>query len=288
MPELPEVEIVKKTLIKYLVNQKVSKVEILNKKLRYTIQNQLKKLVGKKILKIDRNAKFILIRFTDDLNLMTHFGMTGKYLVLDKYQILHRTSFFYQITQRLQKHDHLVITFQNKTILIYNDIRKFGFIKLIHSRNLLKDNHLVKIGPDPLSKKFNSNYCSDYLKAKNKNIKNMLLDQSFVGGIGNIYASEILFKSKIHPQRKCSTITPTEIKKIIYFSKSVLKKSIRLGGSSIKNYTNSEGQKGKFQREFNVYSREKERCVTKSCKHKISKIIIAGRSTFYCQNCQHK
>ena len=172
--------------------------------------------------------------------------------------------------------------------LIYNDIRKFGFIKLIHSRNLFADNHLVKIGPDPLSKKFNSNYCLDYLKAKNKNIKNMLLDQSFGGGIGNIYASEILFKSKIHPQRKCSTITPAEIKKIIYFSKSVLKKSIRLGGSSIKNYTNSEGQKGKFQREFNVYSREKERCVTKSCKYKISKIIIAGRSTFYCQNCQHK
>ena len=155
MPELPEVEIVKKTLIKYLVNQKVSKVEIINKKLRYTIQNQLKKLVGKKILKIDRNAKFILIRFTDDLNLMTHFGMTGKYLVLDKYQILHRTSFFYQITQRLQKHDHLVITFQNKTILIYNDIRKFGFIKILNQNELNKSKYLIKLGCEPLSNQLN-------------------------------------------------------------------------------------------------------------------------------------
>jgi formamidopyrimidine-DNA glycosylase len=287
MPELPEVEVVKRSLKNKILNLVLKSVQINNKKLRYKIDTtKIKKLCGKKINSIKRRSKYLLISFDNKLVLLVHLGMTGKFFIKDNKKNYERLSFYYNSENNHKKHDHVIFNFNNYINLIYNDVRKFGFIKIIKSEKILKNKHLNSLGPEPLSKYFSFKYFKDQIINKNNSIKNVLMDQKFVSGLGNIYVNEILFLSKINPEKNIKKISNNQIRKIVLFTKIILKKSIKLGGSSIKDFKDSSGNRGKFQQKFNVYNKEGTKCPTRNCNNLIKKIYISKRSTFYCYKCQ--
>ena len=191
---------------------------------------------------------------------------------------------FYQYKQVPNKHNHVKFFFSNFSIF-YNDPRRFGFFKLFRNSNDL-NLYFKKLGPEPISKNFNSKYLSKKLNKKKKNIKNILLDQNIVAGLGNIYVNEILYYSKINPKKLGSNIDKNEIKKIIRYSSKVLKLAIKHGGSSIRDFKNTEGVNGSFQKEFKIYGRKGETCSRSNCKGIITKFFQTNRSTFMCENCQ--
>ena len=287
MPELPEVEVVKKSLedkIKYLT---IKSVFINNNKLRYKINNKkFYKIKGCKITSIQRRSKYLLINLDKDLTILVHFGMTGKFFIVDSNNTKYKTSFHYAIKKNDSKHDHLTFYLSKGFKLIYNDIRKFGFIKIFESNNIYQCKHLKFLGPEPLNKKFNLNYINKYFLNKKTSVKNLLMNQKFVAGLGNIYCNEILFLCKINPYRTTDNIKKKELIDIIKYTKKILKKSITLGGSTIKNFLNAEGKKGNFQQKFNVYNREKNKCNRKKCSGIIEKIFTFNRSSFFCPCCQ--
>ena len=286
MPELPEVEIVKRSLIKMINGTKIIDIKVKNKNLRYKLPSKLKsQLVNEKIYNISRRSKYLIFHFKKKL-LLVHLGMTGKLLLMNKKnKRIFKTSFYYDLNI-LPKHNHVFFTFNNGYILIYNDIRRFGFIKFYKNMNITNINYLNKLGIEPLSKFFNLNYFKKFTENKKKNIKNLLMDQTFVSGIGNIYANEALFMSRINPTRSSKGLKNKEIKKLISSLKIVLKFSILKGGSSIRDFKNISGKIGDFQRFFKVYGKENKNCSRISCKGIIKRISISSRSSFYCNNCQ--
>ena len=286
MPELPEVEIVKQSLDKNIKFQKIKKVVVRNRNLRFKISKDFEFfLTNKKIVRISRKSKYLILHLSNNTFCIIHLGMSGTIHLLDKNNSINNTnSSFYNSPNLPSKHNHIEI-FLKKCRLIYNDPRRFGFIKIFkNKKTLLK--FFNNIGPEPLNKKFNINYISNYFINKKKNIKSFLLDQKFVSGIGNIYASEILFYCKINPFKEVKYLTKLDIKKIKYFSKFVLNKAIKKGGSSIRNFRNVSGRNGKYQNEFKVYQRENLNCLKEECFGKIKKKFISKRSTFFCNKCQ--
>lgn len=286
MPELPEVEIVRKSLNKKISGKIINEVRVKNRNLRIKIpKNFEEKLKRKKIKKIGRFSKYIIIYFTDCTYCVIHLGMSGTIHLLNTYSKKKYTNTsFYHSPHLPKKHNHVEIQFNNLK-LVYNDPRRFGYILFINSKTELL-NKFKKFGPEPFSKNFNINYVKTYFKNKKKNIKNFLLDQNFVSGIGNIYASEILFECKINPLISANLLKEEQIDKIIKQSKKVLKKSIIKGGSSIRDFKNTSGDKGSFQNEFKVYNRENLKCPRITCSGKILKIVITNRSSFFCNKCQ--
>ncbi len=286
MPELPEVEVVKKSLENKLKNLTIKRVYITNNKLRYKIDNkQFYKINGLKIISIQRRSKYLLINLNKDITILVHLGMTGKFFITDNKK-RYKTSFYYSLKKNDKKHDHLTLFFNKKIKLIYNDVRKFGFIKIFSSKDVFNCKHLLSLGPEPLSNNFNLNYFKKFIINKRKKIKDLLMEQKFVAGLGNIYCNEVLFLCKISPTRTVQKINQIEIKKIIKYIKKILKQSILLGGSSIKNFSNTEGQEGNFQQKFNVYGREKTSCRRLKCSGTIKKVYTSNRSSFFCPKCQ--
>ena len=287
MPELPEVEIVKQSLIKSVQFKKITNVIIKNRNLRFKIEKNLnKKLIDKRINNVSRKSKYLILKLDKNEYFVIHFGMSG---TLHKFKNNNRFKTnlsFYHLNNLPKKHNHIYFLFKGFKI-IYNDPRRFGFIKYFKTYEQLKY-FFRNYGPDPFQKKFNNKYLKKILKNKKKNIKNLLLDQKFISGIGNIYASEILFYSKINPFKKGKDISNLEISKLIRITKFVLNKAIKKGGSSIKDFRNTKGKKGSYQEEFAVYDRENKKCKSKTCNSKITKINISNRSTFICNYCQKK
>ena len=288
MPELPEVEVVKRSLNNKVQNLIIKEVKINDGRLRYRInKNEIRKIIGLKIKKIERRSKYLLFFFNQNIVMLVHLGMTGKFFFINKKNTKFKTSFYYEInSNKDQTHDRVIFLLKGNQKLIYNDIRKFGFIKFFNKKNLNKNLHLNNLGPEPLRQEFNFNYFKNYIAGKNRKIKDIFMDQKFVSGIGNIYANEILFSSKVKPNRKAKNLESSEIKKIIKFTKNILKNSIKLGGSSIKDFSSSNGKKGSFQQFFNVYGKKGEPCSNKHCKNKIIRSTISLRATFYCSKCQ--
>ena len=289
MPELPEVEVVKRSLNKKIQNLIIKKVKINDYKLRYHIdKNKIRKIVGLKLKKIERKSKFLLFFFKKkNFIMMIHLGMTGKFIFVNQKNIKFKTSFYYNINDvKEQKHDRVIFFLNKKKKLIYNDVRKFGFIKFLDKKNLNNNLHLKTLGPEPLKKAFNVAYFRQFIRNRNRTIKDIIMDQKFVSGIGNIYANEILFLSHVRPSRKVKSLKELELKKIVKFTKNILMKAIKLGGSSIKDFSSSNGKKGSFQQNFSVYGKKGELCSNKICKDKIVKSSISNRSTFFCNSCQ--
>ena len=286
MPELPEIEIVKRSLFKTINKTKIISIKINNKNLRYKIPHTFSKdLRGKKILKITRRSKYLIFHFKENL-LLAHLGMSGKILLMRGHDNkIFKTSFYYDLNI-LEKHNHLYFILSNGFVLIYNDVRRFGFFKLYKTTNLNKILFLRKLGIEPFSKNFDEKYFKKFVENKKRNIKNLLMDQTFVSGLGNIYTNEALFASRISPLRFCSSLNKYEIKILIANIKKILKVSISKGGSSIKDFHNTTGKNGSFQQFLRVYGRENKNCSRISCKSKIKKIIISNRSSFYCSKCQ--
>ena len=288
MPELPEVEVVKRSLINKTQNLIVKAVKINDGKLRYKIdRNKIKKIIGLKFKKISRRSKYLIFFFNKDIVMLVHLGMTGKFFFINRKRTKYKTSFYYNINDdKDKKHDRIIFILSNNQKLIYNDIRKFGFIKLIKRNNLDQSPHLRHLGPEPLSTKFNVEYFKNYIMGKERTIKDLLMDQKFISGLGNIYVNEILFFSGVKPIKKIKNLSVSEIRKIIKLTKKVIKKAIILGGSSIRDFSSSSGKKGSFQQCFSVYGKKGEKCIKKKCEGTIIKIVISNRSTFYCTKCQ--
>ena len=286
MPELPEVEIVKQSLSQNIQQKKIKKVIIKNRNLRFKIPLKFEQLLKNKIIiKVSRFSKYLILNFSDRSYCLVHLGMSGTIHLIKKNNLNNFTNTsFYNSSNLPKKHNHVEIWLKNLKI-IYNDPRRFGFFRYIKNEQELKKK-FENLGPEPFFKGFNLEYLMNYFKNKKKDIKSFLLDQKFVSGIGNIYASEILFLCKINPKKEALKLTKKECKKIISFSKIVLNKAIKKGGSSIRDFKNILGENGNYQKEFKVYQKESGNCPRNKCKGKIKKIVVAKRSTFYCNICQ--
>ena len=269
MPELPEVETVKEVLKKQVLNQKILDVVVNYPKMieQITVDDFINKLKNQTIIDIKRRGKWLLFEL-NDYYLLSHLRMEGKYYIKN-------------FNDEITKHQHVIFKFQNFE-LRYNDTRKFGRMYLLDKENVYNTKPLNELGYEPWDDKLNV----DYLKLKYKNkrlpIKTVLLDQSIIVGIGNIYDDEILFLSKINPYKKASELSDLELNNIINNTKIVLEKAIKLGGTTIKTYTSSEGVHGRFQNELLVHTKE----LCPDCNTKLNIEKINGRSTYYCVNCQ--
>ena len=286
MPELPEVEVVKQSLNKKIREKKVKKVLVRNRNLRKKVPLNFQNiLINEKIFKVGRFSKYLILHFSNNKKCLIHLGMSGTihFIKKNKKNIITNTS-FYNSPKLPKKHNHIEILFDDCKI-IYNDPRRFGFFEIFENEQLLKE-RFDHLGPEPFNSKFNLNYICSKLLGKQKNIKNFLIDQSFVSGIGNIYASEILFLSRINPNKKAKNLSKSDYKNILMNSKKVLNEAINKGGSSIKDFKNISGKHGGFQSEFKVYQREGLKCKRSNCVGTIKKKSISNRSTFFCNSCQ--
>lgn len=268
MPELPEVENIRKSLEETIRNKRIEKVEVFYPKVLQGIQEERGILEGKRFSKILRRGKYLLFLLEPSGVLLCHLRMTGK--------------FTYKETTVLQKHDHLVFTL-DKGWLIYNDVRKFGGLVYYNSIEEAWES-LYHLGKEPLSEDFTADYLYQKSRGKKKALKAFLLDQSIVAGIGNIYADEILFCAKLHPTKPSLELTKEACEILVFSIKMILEDAIVSGGSSIQNYTNAIGQKGQFQEKHEVYARSGQRCNV--CQNILEKTQVAGRTTTYCPKCQ--
>ena len=286
MPELPEVEIVRQSLLKNIKGKKINKVLVRNRNLRFKLETSFeKKLKNKFISNIKRFSKYLIIELENKSFCIVHLGMSGTiHIIKNKKNNLPTNTSFYNSPNLPENHNHVEFFFKNIK-LVYNDPRRFGYFKFFSDLNSLKKK-FKSYGPEPFNKKFNLKYLINYFKNKDKNIKNFLLDQNFVSGIGNIYASEILYLSKINPLLPAKYLKKNQCKNIVINSRKILQNAIRKGGSTIRDFKNTKGDQGNFQKDFKVYGRDKEKCKRFSCSGTINKITQSNRSTFLCEICQ--
>lgn len=272
MPELPEVETICRELSLYIVGQEVAKVEKFCEKLRVQVPSNIESILpGARIKKIFRRAKYIIIELDIGKVIVMHLGMSGKLLLRNA-------------AEHYKKHDHLVITLANDEKLVFNDPRRFGLIDLLETERYLESRYFCDIGVEPLEDALNANYLKIIFQNKKSSIKNLIMNNNILVGVGNIYAAESLFLSKINPTSIGSSLKPSQLDNLIKNIRIVLNKAIQAKGSSLKDYVSLLGKVGNFQDQFFVYNREGEDC--KICSEKIKKIRQSGRSTYFCPNCQ--
>lgn len=267
MPELPEVRTVAKVLKKNLLHQKVTNIKIIYSKIIEPASLDLTNLIGHELKDISTKGKYLIFDF-NNLYLISHLRMEGKYFIKN-------------INDPIIKHEHIIIEFGSIS-LRYHDTRKFGRMYLTTNPDSYESLH--KLGPEPFSKEMTSTYLKNKLSTKNIPIKEALLDQTIISGLGNIYVNEVLYASKINPLKPAKKLNEQEFQSIIDNSISILNKAITYGGTTIKSYTSSLGVTGSYQEFLNVHKKENEPCT--QCNTPIKNIKVGGRSTYYCPNCQ--
>ena len=272
MPELPEVETVRQGLKKLLLGRIIKRVCVYyDGIIEYpSVLEFTSNIENQRINDIDRYGKW-LIFVLDDYYLLSHLRMEGKYFIKDA-------------SDELNKHEHVVFKLDNDSELRYMDVRKFGKMHLIPKDKIKDIGPLIDLGLEPWDKKLDISYLRDKYKNKKLPIKSVLLDQSIIVGIGNIYADEILFLAKINPYMRAMDLDDNDLFNIIKYTRKVLERAISEGGTTIRSYSSVNGVHGLFQQELNVHSREGEQCP--SCGNKIVKVKIGGRGTYYCEKCQ--
>ena len=287
MPELPEVEVTRRTLLKFIENKVIKNIKINNPNLRFKIPANFKKnVIGQKIIKVLRRSKYILIYLKNDYVMIAHLGMSGKFLIKNNYsKDFLKTSYYFN--EFSLKHNHIEFFFSNNLKVIYNDPRRFGFFLLDKVSKLDLNKFLNKLGPEPLGNDLKKDYLMSKTKATQRSIKTLLMDQHFISGIGNIYANEILFSAKIKPNKISSKLTLVDIERLHSSIGKVLKRALKLGGSSIKDFKSSVGLKGRFQNEFKVYDRRDLKCLRSGCSGLIARVVSQGRASFFCNECQN-
>ena len=271
MPELAEVETVRRVFKSQILNKRIIKVDVLYPKMIDSDLREFKSnLINECFIDILRKGKYLIFEL-NNYYLLSHLRMEGKFFIKG-------------INDEVNKHEHVIITFDDNTTLRYHDVRKFGKMRLVTKDRLNDVEELSKLGIDGNDDKLNGGYLIDKFKNKKLPIKTVLLDQSIIAGLGNIYADEVLFKSGIHPLKKSCDITMEEANKICKSSKEILDKAIEYKGTTIRSYTSSLGVFGNYQDFLMVHTKENEKC--KICNNIIKRIKVNGRSTYYCDNCQ--
>lgn len=277
MPELPEVETVRKGLDELVTGETVAAVEVRWPRIiaEPAVNQFSKRLMGQTLEKVGRRGKFLLFYFTDDV-LISHLRMEGKYELVEPEangQLIRRT-----------KHTHVIFHLQSGKKLNYLDVRKFGRMYLVSRGQEFEHKSLVKLGPEPTSEEFVLEEMQEFLTTRTKAIKGVLLDQQIVVGVGNIYADEILFEAEIHPVTPANRLTDAEEIRLHEAIIAILEAAVKNGGTTIRSYANAFGDAGTNQENLKVYGREGEACV--NCGTEIQKIKVAGRGTHYCPVCQ--
>ena len=276
MPELPEIETVKLGLEKTVLGSVIKSTKIFRRDLRFPIEEKFEKTISnKKVLGIGRRSKYLLIFLNEKKTMILHLGMSGKINLC----INNKSEYI------AKKHDHFIISFDSGFTLIYNDPRRFGFIETIEGdHNTYR--RFRHIGIEPLSKKFDEKYLWAKIKNSSRTLKNILMDQKIVAGLGNIYVSEALWYCQIIPTRVGRNMSLDDCKKLVVSIKKVLVKAIKFGGTTLKDYRQLGGEVGYFQNKLQVYGKERQACCRGKCRGVIKKVILNGRSTFYCALCQ--
>mgnify|MGYP004667787755 CR=1 FL=1 len=270
MPELPEVETVLRTLETKIKDKKILDIAVLYAPIVEGDVTEFKnKLIGQHFRDFKRRGKYLLFEM-DDITLVSHLRMEGKYV-------------YRNLNQEIEKHELVIFNIDDRFELRYKDVRRFGKMYLVEKDNLCKS-PLSKLGYEPWDDALTVDYLREKYKNKSIPIKTILLDQTIVTGIGNIYADEILFLSKINPKMRGRDLTDENLNDIIINTRKVLEQAIEQKGTTIRSYTSEEGVAGNFQNNLSVHKREGEKCLC--CNGIIKRIKIGGRSTYYCENCQ--
>ena len=276
MPELPEIETVKLGLEKTVLGSVIVSTKIFRRDLRFPIEERFEKsILNKRVLAVGRRSKYILLFLNNKTTLVLHLGMSGKINVKIENEIDYPA----------KKHDHLILSFDNGFILIYNDPRRFGFVEIIEGdyNNYRRFKH---IGIEPLLKQFDGKYMWARIKNSTRTLKNILMDQKMVAGLGNIYVSEALWDSQIIPTRVGQNMSLGDCKKLVRSIKKVLGKAIDFGGTTLKDYRQVGGEVGYFQNKLQVYGKAGQKCCRQKCQGTVKRAILNGRSTYYCDFCQ--
>lgn len=270
MPELPEVETTLRGIQPSIDQQTIQSIEIRNGRLRWPVDPELvQKLPGLVVLSVKRRAKYLLLE-TEKGHLILHLGMSGNLRVLSH-------------DEPIKKHDHIDIRFENGLLLRYHDPRRFGSL-LWTEANPMSHDLLKSLGPEPLTDGFNADYLYDKLQGRKTAIKTFVMNNHIVVGVGNIYANESLFLSRIHPTRPAHSVTKAETELLVKHIKQVLAKAIEQGGTTLKDFLSPSGQPGYFEQKLNVYGRAGEPCPL--CQQPVQKQVLNQRAAYYCDACQ--
>lgn len=275
MPELPEVETVKRGLQPFMEGRRLLRVEQRRPDLRWPLPvDFVTRLEGKRISHMERRAKYILVHLEEGTVLLWHLGMSGR-VTIDQVR-----------PEPLDKHDHVVFTMEDGTVIRFNDHRRFGAMDLTSEAELPAHKLIAALGPEPLSNAFNGPVLAAALAGKRTPIKAALLDQRVVAGLGNIYVSEALFRSGISPLREAKNVQGIRAERLATAIRAVLEEAIVAGGSTLRDHARPDGELGYFQHSFRVYDREGVPCPNDPAHGPIRRIVQSGRSTFYCPRCQ--
>ena len=287
MPELPEVETVVRGLRPALEGKRIARAEARRPDLRFPLpENFAARLTGRTVREVVRRAKYILIRLDNGETWLAHLGMSGRFTVspgasASSGQAGHNSGW-----ALAEKHDHVIVEMADGGRVVFNDARRFGYMDMIPPGGEAASVHLRMLGPEPLSEAFSPDYLAETLRGKRTPIKSALLDQRVVAGIGNIYACEALWRAEISPRRSAHTVAGGRAARLVGAVRSVLDDAIAAGGSSLRDYVQTDGELGYFQHNWGVYGREGESC--SACRAdghdecRIRRIVQSGRSTFYC------
>jgi formamidopyrimidine-DNA glycosylase len=282
MPELPEVETVKAGIAPVMEGHVIAQAQVNRPDLRWPFPDRMaERLSGQRVLGLRRRSKYILVDLESAETLLIHLGMSGRMLISG-----HTVGDFHHVHPAPAKHDHVVFEMDSGVRITFNDARRFGAMDLMQTAT--QDDHwLIRdLGPEPLGNAFNESYLISRLAGRNTPIKSALLDQRIVSGLGNIYVCEVLFRAGIHPKRKAGQISAKRVASLVPLIRQVLSEAIAAGGSSLRDYRQSDGELGYFQHVFQVYDREGEQCATHGCDRVIQRIVQSGRSSFFCPQCQ--
>jgi formamidopyrimidine-DNA glycosylase len=282
MPELPEVETVRRGLIPVMEGQVIAQAHVNRDGLRWPFPVGMSaRLTGQRVLALRRRSKYILADLSSGETLLVHLGMSGRMLISGA-----QVGAFHHDHPAPAKHDHVVLDMVGGARVTFNDARRFGAMDLMATEGAEGHALLAALGPEPLGNGFDEDYLVARLKGRNTPIKSALLDQHIIAGLGNIYVCEVLFRAGIAPTRRAGQIAATRLRGLVPIIRQVLSEAIEAGGSSLRDYRQADGELGYFQHSFHVYDREGQPCAKPGCAGMVGRVVQAGRSSFYCAVCQ--
>ena len=293
MPELPEVETVRRGLAPALEGRRIAHVTQRRPDLRFPLPERFaERLTGRRISRLDRRAKYILVHMepappaSEEEVLIMHLGMSGRFTIHGP-EGARSPGLFHHGMPGAERHDHIVFDMEDGTRIVYADHRRFGFMDLVPGAGLEASPHLAALGPEPLGNGFSAVILAERLKGRRTPIKAALLDQRTVAGLGNIYVCEALWRAGISPNRSAASVAgPVRSERLAAAIRSVLTDAIAAGGSTLRDYAHTDGELGYFEHAFSVYDREGQACSKPGCGGTVKRIVQSGRSTFFCPQCQ--
>lgn len=287
MPELPEVETVRRGLEPAMTGARFIEVEARRPDLRFPLPADFtRRLAGQTILSMGRRAKYLLADLSSGEVLVMHLGMTGRFLITAPDGGVEEPGEFANEVKEDTKHDHVVFRLSNRFTITYNDVRRFGFMDLVPRAGLESSRHFKAMGIEPLGNELSGETIARLFAGKMAPLKAALLDQGLIAGLGNIYVCEALHRASLAPERAAGTLADGQAERLSGVIREVLAEAVEAGGSTLKDYRHTDGSLGYFQHRFRVYDREGEACPTPDCGGTIERLVQSGRSTYWCRHCQ--